>query len=502
MSEVAGVSNLIVLRVVSVLGLVFAVAPVVSNGQSDAAHPAGPPAASAALGRLHEVLALVERGDPATAAAYVTAHFAPEGAGISAGEALNTLAELHDRTHGLERIACSATGPAEATADGTARLTEEPTGLRVRVDPLPPHRITSLQRVRPAPRPQETVPGATRLTDGEIATAVDEYAGRLADADAFSGVILLARDGQPFLLRAYGQANKDFDVPNRPDTRFNLGSVTKMFTAVAALQLAERGRLSLDDPLAKFLPDVPDPESASRITVRHLLTHTAGLGDHVSAMARDPFRARYRNVDRMVELVRGVPPLFEPGTRWRYSNSGFLVLGKVVEKASGEDYYDYVRRNVFGRAGMVDTDFCELDRVNPRLAVGYEREFSGGLGYWRSNHFDQFVRGGPEGGAYSTAEDLLRFDRALRSHKLLGPELTRLATTANPAPDSPGYGYGFEVEQGGKIVGHGGSFVGAHTKFDMYQDADCTAVVLSNYGGAARPVIARIRRLLCPADEK
>ena len=494
------------MRLVTVVGLLFAAAPVASLGQRDLSHPGQSCAAEAAITRLREVLALVENGDPTAAAAFVAVRFTSDGFGMTAAEARDAIAELRERTRGLNQASVAATGPAEATAEGTTRLTEEEMALRVRVEPDPPHRITAVERVRPTARPAapphaSTAP-ASPLSDGQIADAVDAYVGRLADADAFSGVILLARQGRPFLLRAYGQANKDYAVPNRPDTRFDLGSVTKMFTAVAVLQLAERGKLSLDDPLSKFLPAVPDADSAKRITVRHLLTHTAGLGDHVGAMSRDPFRARYRTVDRMVELVRGVPPLFEPGTRWRYSNSGFLLLGRVVEKASGQDYYDYIREHVFGPAGMGDTDFCEVDRVNARLAIGYEREFSGGRGYWRSNHFDRFVRGGPEGGAYSTAGDLLRFDRAIRANKLLGPELTRLATAAHPMSASHAYGYGFEVEEGGRIVGHGGSFVGAHTKLDMYQDADCTAVVLSNYGGAARPVVARIRRLLVPSAAK
>jgi CubicO group peptidase (beta-lactamase class C family) len=274
-----------------------------------------------------------------------------------------------------------------------------------------------------------------------------------------------------------------------------------MFTAVAVLQLVEQGRVSLEDPVAKFVPDVPDAESARRITIRQLLTHTSGLGDHVNAMERDPFKTRYRTVDRMLELVRGVPPMFEPGTRWRYSNSGFLVLGKVIEAASGEDYYAYVRRHVFGPAGMVDTDHIELDRVNERVAVGYERvgTADGGRGYWRNNQFNVFVRGGPEGAAYSTAGDLLKFDRALRGGRLLGPAMVREAMSAKPEWKSPGYGYGFEVEEGGRIVGHGGSFVGAQAKLDMYPAGDCTSIVLSNYSQGARATVMRIRELMLAA---
>jgi CubicO group peptidase (beta-lactamase class C family) len=465
----------------------------------------------AAERRLREVLALVDRGDATAAEAYVARHVAAgDAAGMSPGEALVRLAQLHDQTRGIDvadgAIRSSPTA-AEASADGRARLTGEWTAVRVRVEPQPPYRVTSLARVRPSPAPPADSDARRNRSDVELAAEVGAYADRLAAAGAFSGVVLLARvggDESPFFLHAYGQADKNLGVPVRPDTRFNLGSVTKVFTAVAVLQLAEQGRLSLDDPLAKYLSDVPDAESAKGITIRQLLTHTSGLGDHVNAMARDPFKARFRTIGPMLELVRGVPPLFEPGARWRYSNSGFLVLGAVIERASGEDYYGYVRRHVFAPAGMTDAAHVELDRVNERLAVGYQREYdaaAGGRPYWRNNQFDLFVRGGPEGGAYATADDLLHFARALRGGRLLGPEITRQAMAAHPELNSPGYGYGFEVEAGGRVVGHGGGFVGVQVKLDLICPAgsdgpEYVAIVLSNYSGGARPVVEKVRRLL------
>jgi CubicO group peptidase (beta-lactamase class C family) len=452
----------------------------------------------AAGSRLRDLLDLLEDPDPAHAQAYVNTAFAAGGTAMAPGEALAALAELRYRTGGIESAAVESAG-AEATASGRARLTEEWTALRVRVEPRRPHRVVHFGPARPPAAPPTHV--RPRPEHAQLASEVARYVSRLAEADAFSGVVLLARGDRPLLLRAWGQAEKGFGVANRTDTRFNLGSITKTFTAVSILQLAERGVLSLDDPLARFLPEVPDAASSKKITIRQLLTHTAGLGDHVNAMARDPFRTRYRTVGRMLELVRGTTPLFEPGTQWRYSNSGYLVLGNVIEKASGRDYYDYVRDNVFAPVGMNRTGYYELDRPNADLAAGYQVEFSGGRPQWRNNQFDLFVRGGPEGGAYSTAEDLFHFARALRGHKLLGPELTAAAMTARPELHSPGYGYGFEVEEEGRVVGHGGSFVGAQTKLDLFADGDYTAVVLSNYGGAARPVVAKIRRLLPAGDD-
>jgi CubicO group peptidase (beta-lactamase class C family) len=457
--------------------------------------PAGQPDATVAAHareRLDEVLKLLADPDPSATTGYFSQSLAKSDAAMSIDEAISTLAEMRYHTRGIETPSVRSSD-AEATATGRARLTGEWTGVRVRIEPDPPYRVVHFGPAR-AEAPETN--SGSRPTDAELAAQVEAYARRLAEADVFSGVVLLAHEDRPLLLRAFGQAEKGFGIANRPDTRFNIGSITKTFTAVSVLQLVERGVLSLDDPLSRFLPDVPDVESARKITIRQLLTHTSGLGDHVNAMARDPFRTRYRTVGRMLDLVRRTPPLFEPGTQWRYSNSGFLVLGNVVEKASGQDYYEYVRHNVFEPAGMSRTGFFELDGVNADLAVGYQVEFGRGKPRWRSNQFDLFVRGGPEGGAYSTAEDLFHFARALRGHRLLGPRLTAEALEAKPDLHSPGYGYGFEVEEGGRVLGHGGSFVGAQGKLDMFPEGDYTAVVLSNYGGAARPVVAKVRRLI------
>jgi CubicO group peptidase (beta-lactamase class C family) len=417
---------------------------------------------------------------------YVADHFS------SPGDALNQLAALADQTRGIDAPEVEVAGNV-VTVGGRSALTEQPVAFRLQVEAEPPYRVLSLSPARAAPALQSPAP---RLSDDAITHEVDRYVHKLADADAFSGVVLVAKGDQAMLVTAVGGASREFNVANTTDTRFNLGSVTKTFTAVSLLQLAEQGKLSLDDPLSKYLPDVPDAEAARKITIRQLLTHTSGLGDHVNAMARDPFRTRYRTVASMLELVRGVPPMFEPGSRWRYSNSGFLVLGAVIEKASGRDYYEYVRENVFARVGMNDTDFYELDHVNGGLATGYVKEFRAGRPVLRNNQFDLFVRGGPEGGAYSTAHDLLRFARALRGGKLLSTQLVSEALSAKPSLGSSGYGYGFEVEEGGRVLGHGGSFVGAQTKLDLFPQGDYTAVVLSNLDNAARPVVAKVRSLL------
>src|SRR5687768_14816878 len=197
-------------------------------------------------------------------------------------------------------------------------------------------------------------------------------------------------------------ANKDFNVPNRVDTKFNLGSMNKMFTGVAIAQLVEKGKLSFDDPLSKFIPDFPDPESAKKIQIKHLLTHTAGLGGYFSKRYQDMSRANLRTVDDMMALAKQDEKLqFEPGTKWQYSNTGMLVLGKVIEIVSGQSYFDYVRENIYKPAGMVNSDSYELDRINTNLAVGYDKQFTDNGVAWGNNIFMHVMRGGPQGGGYS-----------------------------------------------------------------------------------------------------
>jgi CubicO group peptidase (beta-lactamase class C family) len=207
-------------------------------------------------------------------------------------------------------------------------------------------------------------------------------------------------------------------------------------------------------------------------------------------------RALYRTVDDMLKLAQDEKLAFEPGARWAYSNTGMLVLGKVIEKASGQNYYDYIRENISKPAGMINSDCYELDRVNPNLAVGYQKEFTDSGVRFRNNVFDHVIRGGPAGGGYSTVEDLLRFDLALRSHKLVGAEYTKLLLSAKPELNSPSYGYGFGIDNERRIAGHSGGFPGISSNLDMFLESGYTAVVMSNYGGASQSVALKMQELV------
>jgi CubicO group peptidase (beta-lactamase class C family) len=343
-----------------------------------------------------------------------------------------------------------------------------------------------------------------RLSDAEIVEQLRQYVERMAQRDVFSGAVLIAKRGTPLYQAAVGEANKDFGARNTLDTKFNLGSMNKMFTAVSAMQLVEAGKLSLDDSLGKFLPaGSMRPEVLAKVRIKHLLSHTSGLGSYFNDEWDRQSRALYRSVDDWMRLAKTDSLQFEPGTRWAYSNTGMLVLGKVIEVASGQDYFAYVREHVAKPAGMTSTDAYELDRVNHTLAVGYEPEGRDATGpVYRNNLYQHVIRGGPAGGGYSTVGDLTRFAEALKAGKLVSAASVRLLTTPKPELNSPEYGFGFAIDEGGRIVGHSGGFPGINSQLDIYVGEDYTFAVMSNYGGGAQPIAEKARELLMAGRER
>ena len=228
------------------------------------------------------------------------------------------------------------------------------------------------------PRPADLA--IPRLKEAEALAALTARAGELAKKDEFSGVVLVARHGEVLLQKACGLANRETGAPATLDTRFRLGSMNKMFTAVATLQLVEAGKLSLDDPIGKILPDYSNKDVASKVTVRHLLTHTGGTGD-IFGPDFDKNRLTLREHSDYVKLYGSRGLTHEPGAEFRYSNYGFVLLGALIEKVSGMSYYDYVRRHIFQPAGMASTDsLTEADAV-PNRSIGYMK----GEGGWVPN---------------------------------------------------------------------------------------------------------------------
>lgn len=318
------------------------------------------------------------------------------------------------------------------------------------------------------PLPDLTLAAAIQGFEQEIIKAVRD--GR------FSGVVLVAKDFQPIFFKPYGLASKEFEVLNQPDTRFNLGSINKIFTKIAIAQLVAKGQLSLDDKLGKLLPDYPNPEAKEKVTVRQLVNMTSGIGDFFGPEFRNTAKDVIRHNRDYLRFFASKPLAFEPGSREMYSNGGYVVLGEIISAVSKMDYYDYIKRNIFEPAGMKDSDWFQADVPVKNIAEGYtrqvEEESQGEPGKpddkqgqkinkartedkekdgqslagkerlaldrqeqgWRNNIYTRPARGSAAGGGYATAEDLLKFARALYGCKLLSEAWTNWIFTGVEPP--------------------------------------------------------------------
>jgi len=270
------------------------------------------------------------------------------------------------------------------------------------------------QQLPPAP--------GTRLAEPQLVAALEAHLDSLAASDRFSGVVVLVRGDTRVFQRAYGMADREAGARNGLDTRFNLGSINKAFTAIAIRQLAKAGKLALTDRLIQHLPDYPNRDVAERVTIAQILEHTSGIGGNIFAAPPGGSRNDLRTTARFLALFAHEPLQFEPGSRQQYSNAGYVVLGAVIERLSEMSYYDYVRANVFGPSGMTSTGSYAKDSLPPNTAVGYTRGGPGSeaRGPLRRNTETLPGRGSSAGGGYSTAEDLLRFARAVREGRIQG----------------------------------------------------------------------------------
>jgi CubicO group peptidase (beta-lactamase class C family) len=300
-------------------------------------------------------------------------------------------------------------------------------------------------------------PGAS---ESEVVKTIGDYLNALTQRDLFSGTVLLAREGKPVFFQSYGFANKDWNVPNTNDTKYLIGSINKAFTNKALQQLRSEGKLDFSKPIRTYLPDYPNA-LADKVTIEQLMQHKSGMGDIFGADYDATPKDRLRTLDDFAKLFTDKPLEFEPGTRQRYSNAGYIVLGLIIEKVSGMPYHDFVRTRVFAPLGMTDTSFDEADAVVPRRAMGYTRD-------GRMNVFSRPARSSSAGGGYSTALDLLKFGEAQR----------KAGAGFGIAGGAPGMNAVLEVG-------------------DVY-----TIVVLSNYDSPTAMEVARnVRTLLGLGDE-
>jgi D-alanyl-D-alanine carboxypeptidase len=337
--------------------------------------------------------------------------------------------------------------------------------------------------LRAIPRPADLA--IPRLSESEALAAASARAEELASNDQFSGAILIARHGKILLQKAYGKMNRETGAPITADTQFRIGSMNKMFTATATLQLVEAGKLGLDDPIGKHLAGYPNKDVASKVTVRHLLTHTGGTGD-IFGPDFTKNRLTLREHSDYVKLYGERGLAHEPGAEHRYSNYGYVLLGALIEQVSGMPYYEYVRAKVFQPAGMHSTASLPETEAVANRSTGYMRRG----GAWTANTDTLPWRGTSAGGGYSTVGDLFRFAQALEAGRLISKKM--LAEATRPQGAAPQYGYGFGVQGDGALrrYGHGGGAPGMNGDLRVFPELGYIVVGLSNLDppGASRIV--------------
>ncbi len=333
--------------------------------------------------------------------------------------------------------------------------------------------------VKPGP-PRE----AAKISTKELTDNLEKYLDELFAKDEFSGVVLLAKDGNPLFQKAYGLASKEFGVANNTETKFNVGSIDKVFTQVAIGQLLEAGKIaSVDDKIEKYLPDYPNREAASKVSLRQILTMQSGIGDFFGPVFVAAAKDNFRSIADFLPLFASQALAFEPGTKRQYSNGGYIVLGAVIEKVSGQSYYDYVREHIFKPLGMDNTDFYEGDVPTPNLANGYSKDRENPKALRVNNMYTRPAKGSSAGGGYSTSGDLLRFANAVEAGRIKHPAFE--AGVPKPA-NAP-----FASMRG---MGVAGGAPGINAALETALPGGYTIVVLSNYDPpSAEDVSAKIR---------
>jgi D-alanyl-D-alanine carboxypeptidase len=309
----------------------------------------------------------------------------------------------------------------------------------------------------------------------QLAHHIKDYLADQMLSDAFSGVVMLSRNGQIIFSGVYGSASKEYGVPNALDTRFNLGSINKLMTRIAIMQLVEQHKLSYDETLGAVLPTYPNKDAATHVTVRELLEMSSGIGDFFGPPYEAMPKNRLNTLAAYLPLFASKPLAFRPGTKSQYSNGGYVVLGLMIERRSGLSYYDYVKTHIFSPAGMTASGWFERDATTSGIASGYTKDGANGPTHvWCNNIYTTPQRGSSAGGGYASAPDLLKFAAALESGTLLDARDT--AT----------------VLRGG--IGVAGGAPGINADVEIDPSSGYVLVVLSNYDPpSAERVAATIR---------
>ncbi len=293
----------------------------------------------------------------------------------------------------------------------------------------------------------------------------------------------MAKDGQVIYRKAFGMANLELDVPMTPDMVFRIGSVTKQFTAVAILQLLEQGKLSLDDEITRFIPDYPT--QGHKITIHHLLNHTSGIKSYTSMSEFSMVLRKDQAPSQIIDIFKDQPMDFAPGEQFLYNNSGYILLGYIIEKISGQTYQEYVEEYLFKPAGMIHSLYANDKGVLKNRAYGYQPSPSG----YANSEFLSMSLPYAAGSLMSTVDDLFKWNQALQSGKLLKKETLELAFTPGKLNDGTQmtYGYGWEMGnlQGSPIISHGGGIHGFLSFASWLPEENIVVVLLQNFTGSA-----------------
>src|ERR1039457_4806658 len=303
----------------------------------------------------------------------------------------------------------------------------------------------------------------------------------------FMGSVLVARGDEVLLSKGYGSASLEWNIPNSPSTKFRLGSVTKQFTAASILLLEERGKLKTDDLVKKLMPDTP--AAWDKITIYHLLTHTSGIPNFTSFPDYGPQEPFSATPEKLVARFRDKPLDFQPGEKWSYSNSGYVLLGYLIEKISGQSYATFVQENIFTPLGMKDSGYDSNSKIIPHRAAGYTPGEGGPVNAGFIHMSIPFSAGS----LYSTTEDLLRWERGLFGGKVLSAASLQKMTT--PFKEDYAFGLGVHTSGGHKVIDHGGGIEGFNTHLAYYPEDQVTIVVLGNLNGAASDIAGKLGAL-------
>ncbi len=311
-------------------------------------------------------------------------------------------------------------------------------------------------------------------TDTKITAFLDNL-----KTNEFSGAILVAHNDKMTEKRAFGLASIEYGIENKLDTKFNIASITKMITAVAALQLYENGKIELKKPIGKYLPDYPNKLVRDSVTIHQLLTHTSGNNNFYEGDFLQTDKLKYKNISDFVPLFANDTLLSMPGTKYDYSASGFVIIGLIIEKVSGQNYYNYVKENIFRPAEMTNTTELEIDSIVQNKASGYTTFFGNSKNPKRNEYY--LSKASPAGFHYSTVEDLFKFSKSLRNGTLLKKTTAELMFEPKVKGYNTNLGYGIDIDlrYNQTIQGHSGGWFGVRGELMDFMKDNYTVVILS-----------------------